>query len=72
MNGKILNDILTNIVHTDSEVTVTINMKSGASFSFEPNNYSFDDGPDYSILRLVPDDDGTKWIDTESIESIEV
>ena len=72
MNGKILNNILANIAHSASEDTVTINMKSGASFSFESGNYSFDDGPDWSILRLAPDDEGTKWIDTESIESIEV
>lgn len=72
MNGKVLNNILANIAHFDDEVTVTINTKSGASYSFESGKYSFADGPDWSIIRLEPEDDGTKWIDTESIESIEV
>lgn len=75
MNGKILNDILKKIVNGNCEGTVIITTKTGESYNFEvskeSSDYSFDDAPDKSVIRIWGDE-GTKWIDCDSIVSVEI
>lgn len=75
MNGKIISNILEKIVNGNCEGAVIITTKTGESYNFEVSkegcDYSFDDTPDKSVIRIWSDE-GTKWIDCDSIVSVEI
>lgn len=50
--------------------SIVINMKSGATIYTIPSNVSLNKECD--CLAIASEDDGTKWLDVDSIEYIEI
>jgi len=76
MNGKIINDILTKLNKDSGDYTIEVHTKTNRTIVFQSTGddnerpFSFVD-KDMQVIKLETDI-GTKWVDVESIESVEI
>lgn len=72
MNGEILNNILSELNADDGDYTIYIYTKSGRVFEIQSTGNAFVFKDDEKQVIQLATDNGTKWIDVSSVESIEI